>query len=257
MTGTVLRIEKTSIHDGEGLRTVVFLKGCPLKCKWCSTPESQSSGIESGYGRSMQATEVVTEIVKDEVFFFHSQGGVTLSGGEPLMQPEFCGAILRECCYRGIHTAMESSFYAKYENIERLLPFLSDLYIDLKLMDHDRHMEHTGIANRLILDNIRKLQESVFCGNIHIRIPCIPTINMDAGNFQAAADFCSSLKKLTDVELLPYHRLGLETYRKLNREYQLAGINAPTADDMETAAAILHQRLKGKPIKIKGNIVYA
>ena len=253
--GNVLRIEKTSIHDGEGLRTVVFLKGCPLRCKWCAAPESQTPAVENGYGMEMSVDEVAAEITKDEIFFFHSQGGVTISGGEPLMQPDFCKAILRECSYRGIHTAMESSFYGAFENIARLLPYLGDIYVDLKLQDAGCHSDYTGVSNEIILDNIEKLQASDFSGNVHIRIPCIPTVNMDVENIVAAAVFCQKLRKLTDVELLPYHRLGVETYRKLNMRYELEQISTPSREELETAANIFHEHLKGKRIKIKGEIV--
>ena len=114
-TGRVLRIEKTSIHDGEGLRTVVFLKGCPLRCKWCSTPESQRMEIEKGYGKDMTVEEVVKEICKDEIFFFHSGGGVTISGGEVLMQADFAKEILISCMEQGIPTAIETSLYSSYD----------------------------------------------------------------------------------------------------------------------------------------------
>ena len=114
-TGRVLRIEKTSIHDGEGLRTVVFLKGCPLRCKWCSTPESQRMEIEKRYGKDMTVEEVVKEICKDEIFFFHSGGGVTISGGEVLMQADFAKEILIFYMEQRIPTAIETSLYSSYD----------------------------------------------------------------------------------------------------------------------------------------------
>lgn len=114
-TGRVLRIEKTSIHDGEGLRTVVFLKGCPLRCKWCSTPESQRMEIEKRYGKDMTVEEVVKEICKDEIFSFHSGGGVTISGGEVLMQADFAKEILISCMEQRIPTAIETSLYSSYD----------------------------------------------------------------------------------------------------------------------------------------------
>ena len=117
-TGRVLRIEKTSIHDGEGLRTVVFLKGCPLRCEWCSTPESQRMEIEKRYGKDMTVEEVVKEIYKDEIFFFHSGGGVTISGGEVLMQADFAKEILISCMEQRIPTAIETSLYSSYDIID-------------------------------------------------------------------------------------------------------------------------------------------
>ena len=252
--GIVLRIEKTSIHDGDGLRTVVFLKGCPLRCKWCSTPESQSMAIEQGYGREMTVEEVMKEICKDEIFFFHSGGGVTISGGEVLAQADFAKAILRACRDEGIPAAIETSLFASFDTIQQLLPLLDDMYIDYKIADETLHQKYTGVSNQRIRENL-KLVDAAFGGRIHIRIPTIPGVNMTLENMRDTAEFLKDLHRVTDVELLPYHRLGLETYRKLGRTYELEGIETPSMDEMKKVAAVLREALPAHVIKIKGEPV--
>lgn len=162
LEGTVLRIEKSSIFDGDGLRTVVFLKGCPLRCKWCSTPESYKMQIESTldktitYGKIMTVEEVMTEVRKDSLFYFHSGGGVTLSGGEMLLQSDFSYNILKRACFEGINTAVETSFYTDWEKIEPMLDILDTAFIDMKIYDNERHKQFTGVSNERILSNIEK-----------------------------------------------------------------------------------------------------
>lgn len=248
--GRVLRIEKTSIHDGEGLRTVVFLKGCPLRCKWCSTPESQKMEKELDYGMDMTVGEIVHEVCKDEVFFFHSGGGVTISGGEALMQPEFVQEILKGCCQQGVQTAIETSLFASYSNIQMLLPYLGAMYIDFKVFDEERHRFYTGVSNEKIKENLVRVNEE-FRGEIHLRIPVIPTVNLFAENMEKTGQFVKDLKRVKDIELLPYHRLGLHTYEKMGRVYELKGIQTPPMEEMKEMAKILHMA-SGKPIKIKG-----
>ncbi len=175
--GIILRIERTSIHDGKGLRVVVFLKGCPLSCKWCSTPESQQADIENGYGRVLTVDQVVEEICKDEIFFFHSGGGVTVSGGECLLQPDFVAGVLEECLRRGINTAIETSLFAPWESVQKALPYLNTIYVDLKHPDGAIHEEFVGVDNSLILTNLEKLDHSNLFFDIHLRIPLIPGIN--------------------------------------------------------------------------------
>lgn len=240
MSGRVLRIEKTSIHDGEGLRTVVFLKGCPLRCKWCSTPESQRMEMECGYGKDMTVEEVVREICKDEIFFFHSGGGVTISGGEVLMQADFAKEILKECAWHGIPTAIETSLYGSYEKIQKLLPYLTAMYVDFKIVDDNCHKFYTGASNDRIKENLQKVDEH-FKGDIHIRIPMIPTVNMNKKNMKDTSEFLKKLKHIKDVELLPYHRLGVETYERLGRDYELVKIDTPNAEMMIKMAEMLKE----------------
>lgn len=252
--GRVLRIEKTSIHDGNGLRTVVFLKGCPLRCKWCSTPESQKKEFECGYGKDMSVDEVINEICKDEIFFFHSGGGVTISGGEVLMQADFAAEILKSCIEQGIETAIETSLYADFSVIEKLLPYLDAMYIDFKLFDESAHKFYTGVSNQKIKGNLEKTDKA-FAGDIHIRIPVIPGVNMFRENMENTARFLSGLSHVQDVELLPYHRLGLETYRILNRVYTLKDVEPPTMEEMNKQALVFREINPRMPVKIKGEPV--
>lgn len=302
--GHVLRIERSSLHDGEGLRTVVFLKGCPMRCLWCSTPESQLAKKELGfrdirctgcgacaavckngairmkdglplrdtgrcelcfaceraclngawqiYGTDMTSEELVSEIAKDEIFYFHSEGGVTFSGGEPLEQAEFVAEVMSRCREHGIHTAMETGLYAGMEQIDAVLPHLDLLFADLKVMDQTTHRRVTGVDNRLILDNIRAIDAGTFSGSIHIRIPIIPGINDDEENLKAAVRFCDPLKKIKEIELLPYHRLGIETYRNLRREYQLSETVSPTAKRMQELEALMKDTAVRVRVRIGG-----
>ncbi len=309
LVGSVLRIERTSIHDGQGLRTVLFLKGCPLNCLWCSTPESQCSAPEKGYARDrcvgcgtcvascpegalsmsedglkvvtdaskckacfvcvvkcpqrahkrygsiMSVHEAVREIAKDEIFFFHSGGGVTISGGEPLNQPDFVLEVLRECRELGIHTAIETSCYAPFENMEKILPWLNVLYVDIKHMDEGLHQHWVGSDNSLILDNIRKADESNYPLEIIVRIPMIPGANDSDSNVAATAEFCKSLKKLKEIELLAYHRLGSETYRNLGRDYRLKDLLPPSRERILERAEFLSRQNQGVPIRVGGGFV--
>ena len=250
-TGRVLRIEKTSIHDGEGLRTVVFLKGCPLRCKWCSTPESQRMETECGYGKDMTVEDVMKEVCKDEIFFFHSGGGVTISGGEVLMQAEFAGKILKECISRGIATAIETSLYGSYEKIQELLPYLTDIYIDFKIADDEQHKCYTGVSNKIIKENLQRIDVK-FKGRIHIRIPMIPSVNISEENMKKTAGYLKELKNLNDIELLPYHKLGIGTYEQLGRVYELMEIDTPDIETLEKMADILKKDMPHSRIKIKG-----
>lgn len=232
--GMVLRIERSSIYDGEGLRTVVFLKGCPLSCAWCSTPESQSPDIErvAGkiYGRMMSVDEVIVEVEKDKIFYFHSGGGMTLSGGEPLLQADFSAALLKECKMLGINTAMESSMFAPYEELEKMLPDLDTIYADLKFVDAKKHKKYCGHDNALILNNISRVAAEDRPLRLILRIPLIPGINDSDEELAAAAEFCRELPSASAVELLPYHRLGVPTYEKLGRPYPLQEIKPPQMD---------------------------
>lgn len=250
-TGIVLRIEKTSIHDGEGLRTVVFLKGCPLRCKWCSTPESQRMEIENGYGKDMTVEEVVKEICKDEIFFFHSGGGVTISGGEVLMQADFAKEILKSCIEQGIPTAIETSLYSSYDKIRELLPYLTSMYIDFKAADEKRHEFYTGVSNKRIKENLVKV-DTEFTGDIHIRTPVIPMVNMFEKNMKEMIKFLKDLKHIKDIELLPYHRLGLETYERLGRVYELKDVEIPDMEILKKMAEVIRAEDSEATVKVKG-----
>jgi len=303
--GNVLRIEKTSIHDGEGLRTVVFLKGCPLKCLWCSTPESQGpcseigcikdkcilcgecvsvcpqkalsidekngrvlikrvkcdgcmlcvkkcpSSALKGYGARMTSKQVIHEISKDEVFYFHSGGGVTISGGEPFDQAEFVREILMVCRERGINRALETSFFSSWEKIESILPLLNLLYVDLKHADPEEHKKLTGVDNRVILENIKRADASPHDFDLVIRTPLIPGLNDSDDAIKKSAEFIKGLKKIKFMEFLAYHRLGTETYKNMGLEYPLQEIKTPSLEFMKGKATIFKE-IAVVPVKING-----
>lgn len=247
--GMVLRLERSSIHDGDGFRTVIFLKGCPLRCLWCSTPESQSPLVEvtedKSYGITMSVEQLMQEIRKDSIFYFHSGGGITISGGEPLSQAELTASILRSAKQEGISTAIETSLYAPYHQVEKVLPYLDIIYADIKHIDPIRHQEICGVDNACILLNLRKVDEHAKHKKFVIRMPLIPGINDDEENLHGIGRFCCELKNLHCMQLLPYHRLGMDTYRKLGRSYPLTEIVPPTPEHMEKCRSIIRSYIGG------------
>ena len=292
-TGRILRIEKLSSFDGDGLRTVIFLKGCPLACRWCSTPESQRRDTDFGlnrnactscfscvnacpeqalsydikkagflrdpakctdcraciaacptgaavaWGYTATAQEIYKEVEKDSLFYFHSGGGVTLSGGEPLSQPAFAAELLETCLTHGMSTAVETCGQVPWENIEKVIPFVDTLFFDLKHMDDGRHREITGVGTARIHDNLARLDQCDHPFSLIVRMPVIPGCNDEPENIRALADHCRTLNKLTQIQLLPYHRLGMETYRRMNIPYPLDGIDIPTPETMEDHLSLL------------------
>lgn len=245
--GTVLRIERSSIHDGEGFRTVIFLKGCPLRCQWCSTPESLAAAIErigeKTYGESMSVDQLMDEVRKDSVFYFHSGGGLTLSGGEPLAQSDFAAELLEHAQREGINTAIETSLSVSFKHIEKILPHLDALYADLKHVDPDEHKKYCGMDNTRILDNFRRVDDLAGAFKLIVRIPLVPGINDDPATIHKMGAFCADMKNLHCVQLLPYHRLGMDTYRKLGREYPLASTPVPDAKHMEVCRDIIQSHV--------------
>lgn len=235
--GRIFDIQKYSIHDGPGIRTIVFLKGCALRCRWCCNPESQSFEIENmlfegkqkTMGRDVTVAEVM-DIVRQDIFYYNrSGGGLTLSGGESLLQPEFATGILRACKDLGINTAIETTAIAKWEVIERYLPYLDYVLMDIKHMDSAKHKEFTTQPNERILENAVKIAESGAV-ELVIRVPVIPTFNHTPEEIRAIAEFASGLKGVKKLHLLPYHRLGQGKYEGLNREYLMKHIE-PMPDD--------------------------
>lgn len=243
--GMVLRIERSSIHDGPGLRTVVFLKGCPLRCQWCSTPESQSFEIEhtaeNTYGTVMTVEQVMKELRKDSLFFFISTGGITLSGGEILAQPEFAKAILKNSRKECMHTAIETTFFGQWETIEEILPYVNLAFVDMKFFSSDLHKKYCGVDNSLILENLLKTNDSDARFQLAIRTPVIPGLNDSEEELRKIGEFCTKLKKLSYFQLLPYHKLGTATYAKLGRPYLLGNVASPTAEQMDHYANIMKE----------------
>lgn len=238
--GRIFDIQKYSIHDGPGIRTIVFLKGCPLRCRWCCNPESQireiqtmvQGGKEKVVGRDVTVSEVMEEVKKDMPFYRRSGGGMTLSGGECLMQPEFAGALLRSAKESGINTAIESTGFARFVVIqEKILPWL-DLYLmDIKHIDSKKHRLFTGQPNELILENAKKITDSG--QRLIVRVPVIPTFNDTAEEIYEISHFARSLRGVEEINLLPYHRLGLDKYAGIGRDYSLTHLEPPSNEYME------------------------
>lgn len=239
---TIFDIKRFAIHDGPGIRTTVFLKGCPLRCWWCHNPESQErepvsvdilrkvngSSVpgKKVYGERVSVVKVVETLLKDIHFYEESGGGVTFSGGEPLMQAEGLLQLLEACKKHGIHTTVDTCGYASREQYQRILP-VTDLFLfDLKHMDPELHKEHTGVENGPILSNAAFLLEQE--SRLIFRIPVIPGINTTSSEVEAMVSFLRErAKKISEVHLLPYHRIAENKYRKLKMEQHLIDVAEP------------------------------
>jgi pyruvate formate lyase activating enzyme len=239
ITGRIFDIQRFSIHDGPGIRTIIFLKGCRLRCRWCCNPESQEYDIQTMMvqgkpkmiGRDVTIDEVMSEILKDSPYYRRSGGGVTLSGGEALTQPDFAVALLEACQEYGINTAIETTGFADFQVIQRYLPHLDYILMDIKHMNSKKHEEFTSRPNELILENAKKIAEAH--SNLTIRIPVIPTFNHTREEIKDIAMFAKSLPGVKNLHLLPYHRLGQDKYEGLGRQYTLAQIEPLSNEYME------------------------
>lgn len=239
--GRIFDIQRYSIHDGPGIRTIVFLKGCVLRCRWCCNPESQEYRIQTMkvlgedkiIGRDVTVAEMIAEVEKDRPYYYRSGGGMTLSGGECLCQPEFSRDLLRAAKERGLGTAIESMACAPYERIEAILPYL-DLYLmDIKHTNPAKHKEFTGRSNELMMENARKVALSGQTELI-IRVPVIPTFNDTVEEIRGIASFADTLPGVKQLHLLPYHRLGQDKYTGLGRPYLMGEILPPDLKKMQT-----------------------
>ncbi|MBO5929849.1 MAG: glycyl-radical enzyme activating protein [Clostridia bacterium] len=237
--GRIFDIQRFSVHDGPGIRTIVFLKGCALRCKWCCNPESQNYAIEEMeiggkkkvVGRDVTVGEVMDIIKSDMPYYRRSGGGLTLSGGESLCQPDFAVALLRAAKENSINTAMESTGFAKFDVIEQYLPYL-DLYLmDIKHMNSKKHAQFTSKPNELILDNAKKIAKQA--KKLIIRVPVIPTFNDTEEEILEIAEFASELPNVNELHLLPYHRLGQDKYKGLGRAYELMDLVPPSDEHMQ------------------------
>ncbi|MDO5573605.1 MAG: glycyl-radical enzyme activating protein [bacterium] len=236
--GRIFDIQKYSIHDGPGIRTIVFLKGCLFRCRWCCNPESQESeiqqvmidGVPKTYGRDVTVSEVLDEIEKDRAFYRRSSGGITLSGGECMCQPDFTEALLHGCHEHGLTTAIETTAAVTYDIVERVVAETDYVLMDIKHMNPAKHKEFIGKDNARVLENAMKIARSG--ANLTIRVPVIPTFNDTPAEIGAIAEFAKELPGVTRMHLLPYHRLGTDKYNRLSRDYLLKEIVPPGEEQM-------------------------
>lgn len=299
-SGLVFNIQKYSVQDGPGIRTTVYLKGCPLCCQWCHNPEGISprheiivienrciacgecrtacpfgetiagegalparhdqctlcgacvdacpTGARQMIGRAMTVAEVMDEAVKDRIFYEDSGGGVTLSGGEPLLQPQFLLALLEALRAAGIHAALDTTGYGCTEHLLAAAKLSGLVLYDLKAFDEQRHRELTGVSNHSILSNLKALDK--IHGNVWIRLPVVPGFNDGVAELKKIANFVAGLRSVTLVNLLPFHRTGLHKYERLGQVHGLDGVEAPSVELMERAADVFRNRKL--PTKIGG-----
>jgi pyruvate formate lyase activating enzyme len=270
--GTVLNIQRYCSHDGPGIRTTVFLKGCSLRCKWCSNPESIHLKPELSYesekckGKAcsiclkapfpegafyfvegddekekMTVNEVLDEVERDASFYRNTGGGMTISGGEVMLQPDFAAACLQEAHNRGINTAVETASNAPWSFLEKVLPHVDTMLHDLKLMNSERHKKWTGVGNKRILENFKKAYETFPDIDFVARTPLIPGINADEEHVRAVLDFIKPYKNVIDYELLPYHRFGLSKYGLLGELYELDDYTTPPDELVKHLEAIIDE----------------
>lgn len=236
--GRIFDIQRFSTHDGPGVRTIVFLKGCPLRCRWCCNPESQSYEIQQmrqggkakTIGRDVTVGDVLQEVLRDRPYYRRSGGGMTLSGGESLWQPDFTEALLKACHENGVNTAIETTGFADQAVIERCLPHLDMVLMDIKHTDSRKHEEFTTRPNETILQNARFIAERA--KRLIIRVPVIPGFNDTAAEIDAIAAFAAWLPNVNEIHLLPYHRMGRDKYDGLDRPYLMGDVQPPSAEHM-------------------------
>ena len=245
--GIIFDIKRYAIHDGPGIRTTVFFKGCAASCWWCHNPESQAPEIENNIrkntfdgrmveeeeliGKVMTVDQVISEIEKDQVFYDESGGGVTISGGEPLMQPDFLRELLIHCKNEGIHTALDTTGYAPEEVFKSIMDFTDLFLFDIKFIDNKLHQKYAGVSNETILTNLKILVANN--KNITLRLPVIPGITDGKNNIEQIIDFVLNLDRGgINIDILPYHRIARHKYEKLNKEYLMNDTNPPSEQIM-------------------------
>ncbi|MBN2356634.1 glycyl-radical enzyme activating protein [candidate division KSB1 bacterium] len=283
-----------AVNDGPGIRTTVFLKGCPLHCAWCHNPESISPApelmlrperciacgaclsvcpqraiekidgryvthrrlcrecgacadacpaeVRSLIGKMMTVEEVMREVEKDKIFYQSSGGGVTLSGGEPLMQPQFSSALLTACKNKKIHTAVDTSGYAPLSIVKKTNKYVDLFLFDLKILDEELHIKYTGFSLQPILTNL-----SWLCRNANelvVRVPLIPGINDAPDQIEKIGRFVAGKKSIKEIQLLPYHRSGADKYARLALEYTLPNLVSPGRQKMQEIASSLQKHIQ-------------
>ena len=307
-SGIIFDVKRFALHDGPGLRTTVFLKGCPLSCLGCHNPEGQHVGSELLFrpdrctacgdcvpacphealtlddmgitvawdrcelegvcvevclpgalelvGKSRSVEQVLDLLEDDRIYYDESKGGVTFSGGEPFSQPDFLRSLLHGCRDRELPVVLDTCGHVQPELFKELAPLASHLLFDIKLIDEERHEAYTGVHNRWILENLRWAGQGF--GDIEgslptltLRIPLIPGINDDEENLLATAGCIVGLQNKPPVDVLPYHRLGVDKYDHMGREYQLSDVAAPRENAVILAVRLLEEA--GLKVTVRGD----
>jgi pyruvate formate lyase activating enzyme len=240
--GIIFDIKRFAVHDGPGIRTTVFFKGCPAHCWWCHNPESQSSEIQfvtksnkldhmifesnETVGRQISVDELFEEIKKDAVYYDESGGGVTFSGGEPLMQPEFLLSILKLCNDANIHTTLDTTGYCTPEIMQSVFKYVDLFLYDLKIIEDKLHQKYTGLSNSLILDNLKFLQSKK--KNIIVRYPVIPAVTDTENNINKIIEFLNVNNSIHEINILPFHRIANHKYVRFQIENKMNKTKEPT-----------------------------
>jgi len=248
--GVIFDIKRYAIHDGPGIRTTVFFKGCPLDCWWCHNPEGtdpsprrfsrvhlKGEGGEDEMvtiGYYITTANLMEEVKKDLIFYEESGGGVTVSGGEPLMQPRFLEEFLKACAGAGIHTVLDTSGYAEYDVLERAAGLCGICYYDLKLMDDREHIKYTGVSNKLILDNMKNLCRSGV--NLVPRIPLIPGITDTERNISAIIRFLREAGSIEEAGLIPYNMISADKHGRFGFECRTGFLKAQDSREVARIA---------------------
>ncbi len=246
MNGVIFDLKRFAIHDGPGIRTTVFLRGCPLRCVWCHNPESQGFGMETfagrdgcsiTVGRSVSVDEVVEEVARDVAYYTESGGGVTFSGGEPLAQPKFLMELLRRCRDLGIHCAVDTCGFASADVVLEVAE-LTDLFLfDVKLVGAEDHLKYTGAGVELIHSNLRLLCDSG--ADIQLRFPVVPGITDSEDNLDGVRELMQSLSRELPIKMLPYHSAAMDKYPRFGMRVPLPDTLEPTAEEMERCGLML------------------
>ena len=244
--GRIFDVQRFSVHDGPGIRTIIFLKGCFLRCKWCCNPEGQEREIQTmtlngktkTVGQDISVEDVMEIVERDRNYYQRSGGGLTLSGGECLGQIDFARSLLKVAKERGINTAIETTSFISYEKIQTLIPYVDTYLMDIKHMNSEKHKEFTGQRNELILENARKIAKDF--PKLIIRTPVIPTFNDTVDEIREIAKYAREIG-VSEMHILPYHRLGRDKYYGLGRTYSLEGIEPPSKELMNTLLEVVKQ----------------
>jgi pyruvate formate lyase activating enzyme len=255
MEGIIFDIKHYALHDGPGVRQTVFLKGCPLSCWWCHNPESQSREIltfrkeekidghvvsdQETLGWKTSVPELMKEIERDSLLYEESDGGVTFSGGEPLLQFDFLLALLKACKDNDIHTCVDTTAFVSSEKLKQAAPFTDLFMVDLKQMDAALHKKYTGVSNTLILDNIRLLDAEG--KKMWIRYPMIPGMNDQEENLLKMLAFLQKLQHKPMISILPYHKIGSHKYKRFELEYKMGNTPEPDSKQIEKVKGLFEK----------------